>query len=561
MTRIVYLSPETKRHIAAGQVIENPASVVKELVENSLDAGARHITIILEDGGKKRITVRDDGSGIAPEDLHMALASFATSKLADVADLQYLSTFGFRGEALASMTTVAQVTLASRTAGSELGTAVQVLGPDNSTKHSVGMPLGTKVSVSELFATIPARRKFLRSAASEYRNCLEVVYQLALAHPTHSFEVVHNGKTTVKFHAESVRERLAGVLAQDSQLLFPVTVEGEHATVTGFLGAPQLALKSSKGHYLFVNNRPVVDTSLVAVVKQTLGTVLEPRMQPVFLLSITTQPAMVDVNVTPKKNKVAFYNPESIALLVKQAVEQVKEAHSLHYRMGRQLSQLLRDNTMEPTMAGVFKAEVEPWQVKDIQLEVGTEILQVHKLYLIAQTTHGVVVVDQHAAHERILFEQFLQAYQDKKTRKITKLSKAVVVTLSALEFSALSDQLQVLQDLGFEVQLHEATLQLTITAAPALLAKRDLAVLLREIAQDLLEGIQLDVDSVSHRTLAFLACRGAIKAGDILTQTERRALFDKLFITTARVTCPHGRPVYIDIDLTDLHRLFKRIL
>ena len=560
MIRIKRLPEEIKTQIAAGQVIENPASVVKELVENALDAAATTIDIHLENGGITSVTVIDTGAGMYPEELALAIAPNSTSKITSAEDLAAIRSYGFRGEALASMAIVADVTVASRIPDRSLGFVLKVHAGVQSPLATVGMPVGTAVTVENLFSSVPARKKYLKTERTEVRKVLAALSPFLLAFPTVSFSLTHNKKDVFNLSSQSIEARIAAVLEISQQKLFEIDFSDAHYAVKGYIGAPQLAHKGTQRQFLYVNGRPVQRTDLSSVVKESFGTLLEPRTFPVFVLDIVAPPEMVDVNVSPKKDTVHFYNEAVIKKMLFSAVQQTIESADLHYAShGRGIDSLLRENTMEEVTAGVLKAEVDPWSVKNFSLNAEAEILQVHALYLIAQTSHGIVIIDQHAAHERILYQQFLEAFEKKKTAQQKKLKKQVVFLLPLEDYEALKENEQTLARMGFSVTFTKR--KVTVRATPELFVGRDLPQLFSEFAADCREDRPIaELDSVTHRTLAFLACRTAIKAGEKLTQEERRRLLEKLFATKTQFTCPHGRPVYIDLEMNDLHRLFKRI-
>ena len=560
MIRIKRLPEEIKTQIAAGQVIENPASVVKELVENALDAAATTIDIHLENGGITSVTVIDTGAGMYPEELALAIAPNSTSKITSAEDLAAIRSYGFRGEALASMAIVADVTVASRIPDRSLGFVLKVHAGVQSPLATVGMPVGTAVTVENLFSSVPARKKYLKTERTEVRKVLAALSPFLLAFPTVSFSLTHNKKDVFNLSSQSIEARIAAVLEISQQKLFEIDFSDAHYAVKGYIGAPQLAHKGTQRQFLYVNGRPVQRTDLSSVVKESFGTLLEPRTFPVFVLDIVAPPEMVDVNVSPKKDTVHFYNEAAIKKMLFTAVQQTIESADLHYAShGRGIDSLLRENTMEEVTAGVLKAEVDPWSVKNFSLNAEAEILQVHALYLIAQTSHGIVIIDQHAAHERILYQQFLEAFEKKKTAQQKKLKKQVVFALPLEDYEALKENEQTLVRMGFSVTFTKR--KVTVTATPELFVGRDLQQLFSQFAADCREDRPIaELDSVTHRTLAFLACRTAIKAGEKLTQKERRRLLEKLFATKTQFTCPHGRPVYIDLEMNDLHRLFKRI-
>lgn len=603
MAQIKKLSAELIAKIAAGQVVERPASVVKELIENSLDAKALHITIELKSAGKKKLIVTDDGCGMSQEDLQVCFLHHTTSKLFTPSELYSIYTFGFRGEALSSIAAVAQVRIETKQKNELAGTFVEIQQGDLIKTGAVGMPTGTRVIVSGLFTHIPARQKFLKSDATELTHVLQVITECSLAHPTISFTVVHNKKTTLELPAnQSLLERSAQLLSDHvTQNLLPIAVQSEHFQLSGFIGKPQLGTQSLMRQFLFVNRRSVRSTAVSHVVKEVFSSLLEPRSYPTFLFSIQLSPELVDINVDPQKTRVKFLIESELLRDLRLAVAQVLDSANLTYNQ-RGANGFYDEFIMDPGIAQVVKNQGDGWNIKDAELLENAEVLQVHNVYLVAPTKRGMLIVDQHAAHERILFQEFLEKFHATKRKETLQLEKKVLLSLPLAEAEMLSSQLDVFKKLGFEIVATQIGLEqqeitkthksssskpnfnkpsfhkkstrtvFEVGSIPAVFKTRNTAKLIQELLHDLIEQKYTDVmdtdelvgkklDVGTHRTLAYLACRTAIKAGEKLTQKERLRLIEKLQATEGKYTCPHGRPVEVEIDIKYLNLIFKRVV
>lgn len=563
MPTIQKLSEEVIRQIAAGQVVENPASIIKELIENSLDAGATEITISLKAGGTNEIRVVDNGFGIAKEQLLAAVERHATSKINSLEDLALVGSFGFRGEALASIGAVSQLVVQSRTTDGTGGYAATVDTGEVTGPKPVGIPPGTQIIISNLFAQVPARKKFLKSAATELRACVRTVTEFALMYPQVRFKLQHNGDTVLQTTAnQTLQERVQQVLGDDWQRTIAVDVTLSHGKVVGLLGTPQLADHSRRKQFIFVNNRPVQLTSFSDATKQVLGTLLEKKAHPALILQLELPAGTVDANIHPQKRTVAIMHEQELLREYAAELEQTLKDAELRYQ--DVLAQApVRFEFSDPKMLGglaeSLRKGTEAWQPKPLSLLPDSSILQIQNLYLVATTDQGIVLIDQHAAHERILYEQFkAELKQQRQTLEHSELPQPVTMPLTSEEHLLLESVAEQLQTMGFKFQLSDS--ELTLTHVPSIHADHDLPVLFAEFLADLSENRPLsEVDEQSHKTIAFLACRSAIKAGDPLTQEERVQLVEKLFQTTNQYTCPHGRPTHVELTMRQLAHLFQR--
>jgi DNA mismatch repair protein MutL len=553
MKTINILSPDVVAKIAAGEVVERPASVVKELIENALDAGATHIQIELEDGGTKKIVVKDNGQGMSEEDILVCFQPHSTSKISTDADLSSIQSLGFRGEALSSIAAVSRMTIKSRPRYSESGYSLELVGGIVEDEQPIGMPPGTEISVESLFYSTPARRKFLKESASELRYVVEVVTRYTMAFPKIGFTLIHNKEKVIHFSAdEKISHRAQSVLGEHiSQALLPIDHQSRYGKVTGFIGKPQTAHPSTKLQYLFVNNRIITDTKISRVLAESFGSLIEPRTYPPCILFITVPGESVDVNVHPRKEEVAFAYPREIQELIKDGTNHTLKNNNITY------THRSRQPDMDTYTADFLKNNVTPWNVKDIT--EGT-IIQIHNLYLVTASPQGMLLIDQHAAHERILFEQFKEAFQKTRSHQIQyRFPEPQVFDLGPDQALLLSHHLETFQRIGFDIeQFGNHTFKLS--AVPELYKERNHIQLITEVLHDIVEGKGLKtLDRETERTLSYLACRSAIKAGDALEAQEQKKLVEKLLSLTTPYTCPHGRPTHIEVSLTELDKMFKR--
>lgn len=556
------LSASLVAKIAAGQVVERPVSVVKELVENALDAGATHITIELEAAGKKKIIVADNGCGMNQSDLLASFLHHTTSKIADDADLFSIDTFGFRGEALSSIAAVAKLRIESKQETELGGRYVEVVAGSCENEGSVGMPTGTRVIVSGLFSLVPARRKVLKSDATELSHILQCVSAFCLAHKHVSFTVLHSKKEILHVNkTQSQHQRVVDVLSvQIADNLLPLEATTEHARLYGFIGKPQIGTTSRQRQFLFVNGRSVTNEKISKQIKELYGTLLEPRSNPAFVLFIELAHDLVDVNVDPQKTRVRFLIADEILQELQKIVPNILAQANLTYTQ-RGANGFYEEFSMDAGIAQSIREETDGWNLKDVELLEATAVLQVHNLYLVAQTRRGLLIVDQHAAHERILYQEFLEVFQ-KKRSKIIKLKKPLLAQLPPAEFELALEKHSVFSELGFTFSNSKGghnTLQ--ITHIPQVFETKNIGKLFEEVLHDIIEIDQpKKLDVGTHRTISYLACRTAIKAGEKLTPKERVRLIEKLLETDSHYTCPHGRPVEVELDLKYLDQLFKRV-
>jgi DNA mismatch repair protein MutL len=588
--RIHRLSPETASRIAAGEVIERPLSALKEMVENSLDAGARAVEVRVERTLDQFFSVADDGGGIAAAEMELALERHATSKLAALEDLDQLASLGFRGEALPSVAAVSRLKLVSRTAGEEAASFVRVEGGDVVERGFSAREPGTTVEVRDLFHNTPARRKFLNAPASELRAAIRMIESYALASPGTGWRLVVDGRERFSWPpAGSHRDRAAQVWGarHAEQLLEAAAARGGYA-VTALLGLPEHARATREGQVFLVNGRWVLSPALSQALRHAYGNLLPHGRFPAAVVWLTVPPDRLDVNVHPTKREVRFADDDTVFSLVAAACAQplasihppfsvvdsgggdpqpawadrVRErsAPPGSGAASSQMPLLLPVTGGEPNDPGVLPPGVFaelPAPSTAAAASAEPEYWQLHRTYILAPVRDGLVIVDQHAAHERILYEEAIARLRGSQGGSQGLLFPALV-DLSRSQFELLLELLPHLQKLGWDLApLSPPTV--VIQGVPSGLKLKSPAALLQDVLDGLGEGGATVQDDLIERLANSHACHSAIRAGDVLSQAEMRKLVDRLFFTSRPHGDPHGRPTFVRMDLAELHRRFGR--
>lgn len=557
MPKIHQLTTDVIAQIAAGEVIERPSFAVKELLENALDAGAKNIIIELKDGGVKEIKITDDGEGIEKEDLKLALLPHSTSKITDLLSLQTVQSLGFRGEALSSISAISHVTLRSRVKGETQGFMIESEYGKLSEITLTGMPEGTQIIVQNLFHTLPARKKFLRSTSTEVRLITEIVSSYALLHPDIRIFLKHNDRVILDVPAETRETRLLTILGSDmANNVFSFTFEDSYLTGRGFLGHPQIASKYPK-YFLYVNKRAVQDKMILAAVKESYQTLLEKTQSPFFVLDLTILPEMLDVNIHPRKEHVAILNPINLYNLISKEVKSSLAENNLTFQ---NLTWKTKRLSLTQTSLGkLLKRELVASDSDVLGKVDTTSLIQFHRLFILSQSANGLIIIDQHAAHERVLFEKYTSHLAKKNSSKKVVLTQPLILLLSLNQSQILDEFNNLFNDIGYEIEhFHELTYQ--IRTVPDMLIDFDHKNHLVSFIEDLAEKGTLSSNSdQTHTMLSFLACKSAVKAGDKLTQKQMKDLITQLEKTEHNATCPHGRPTRILISLEELYSMFKR--
>jgi DNA mismatch repair protein MutL len=547
--------------IAAGEVVERPASVLKELLENSVDAGARAVTVSLEAGGTRRVQVEDDGQGIVRGELALALARHATSKIASLEDLEAVATMGFRGEALASIASVSRLSITSRRRDAAHGAAIAAEGAQLGEVHPAARAEGTTVTVSDLYFNTPARRKFLRTEATEYGHCEEVFRRVALARCDVAFALKHNGRVNQALRVQSPAERIAAVLGAQFSAL-PLDVRSGNLRLSGLAGSPHAATARADAQYFFVNGRYVRDRVLAHAAREAYAELLHGERQPAYVLYLEIDPRAVDVNVHPAKTEVRFRDSRAVHQFVLHALKRAlspsaAEAPAAYASVSRNIP-IQSALAMQQPVASYQSFAPAPLPQGEKAPPLGYALAQLHGIYILAQNEAGLVLVDMHAAHERIVMEK-LKANLDAGAVQRQALLVPALLSAEALEIATADENREVLQQLGLEVSVSGPN-ELAVRAAPAPLAGGDIAGLARGVLREIREyGASQVLSSRQNELLATMACHAAVRAHRALSVAEMNALLREMEETERSGTCNHGRPTWYQLTMADLDRLFLR--
>jgi DNA mismatch repair protein MutL len=624
MPTIRRLNPDLINHIAAGEVVERPASVVKELVENSIDAGAKSIEISLAAAGREWLAVSDDGVGMTPEDVRLAFEHHATSKLTSLDDLDRIGTLGFRGEALPSIAAVARVRVTTIADGAASGVELVLEGGVIERVREIGGPKGTSVEVRDLFFNTPARKKFLRAPATELGKIQEIVTEHALVYPSIAFRLVHHQRELVRAPAAAtLRERAAQLFGLEwASGLLEIDGIAEGVTLRGLLSAPPASWPHRRFQYWSVNRRPIRSPLLTHALYDGYLSLLRRGQHPAVVLQVTLDPAQVDVNVHPAKLEIRFARPQQVHTLVRDAVADrigspqapvaerppaMAAVPSLNDRGNDQgddrTDNRERDGRSSPVMSGPIMSGLSPTGTSLVREraagyeggasgEAGQRaepaiaplftapiiepLGQLYQTYIVAVVEGTLEIIDQHAAHERWLFEALMaewtaaldsgaSAHTVARTEVLAAQPRLVPLTipLPAEVVTRLADRLPLLAQIGLECESFGRD-AVIVRSTPAVLANVDLAPFLTDLAEEWLEQDQEatghpDTRRLIHATAATVACHGAIKANQLLSREEMRALLTRLQQRPLAPTCPHGRPLRVSFDRAHLEKLFHR--
>lgn len=611
----IRILPDTLvNQIAAGEVIERPASVVKELVENAIDAGATSIEVTLVDGGKSLIAVTDNGKGMEREDLELAVERHATSKLPDD-DLFHIGYLGFRGEALPSISSVARLSLTSRSRQAENGWRMEVNGGVRQAPVPAAAPVGTRVEVRDLFYAAPARLKFLKTAAGEVTQCVDIVNRIALANPQISFYLIDGQKKKISLNAcqgelfDARLKRLSDVMGREfgeNSLL--INAERGHLRISGYVSLPTYNKANSLSQYLFVNNRPVRDKLLLGAVKGAYQGVLEIGRYPLCALFFDVDPDYVDVNVHPTKAEVRFFDGAAVRGLLVSAIRNALTAGSRQTAAPADLESFLQDSlektsltapllmsddkeeatvlndshqpaptafrrmlpplpsrprtTALPELERKFSVRAEEddgGRYTDADGVLGQAKAQFHNTYIISQTEDSIVLIDQHAAHERIVMEKMKKALNEGRKPTTQMLLIPEIVELDASDKQRLLENAESFERLGLSVEEFGPS-AVIVREIPALIKDCDTQKLVRDLAEQIAEwGSDFALTEKLNHIVATVACHGSVRAGRSLNLAEMNHLLREMEQTPNSGQCNHGRPTYIELKLKDIDKLFHR--
>jgi DNA mismatch repair protein MutL len=562
--RIRILESSVADRIAAGEVVERPASVVKELVENSLDAAATQIVIEVDGAGVDLIRISDDGTGIHPEDLPLALQRFATSKVRTADDLEAIRSFGFRGEALPSIAAVSLMEIASAVAGETVGRRVRLEGGAVAADEPAGVAIGTVVTVRQLFFNTPARRKFLKSASREFALIVETVNRLAVAHPSVAFRLIHEGAEVARYPAGTGDDRIASVWGETAfGRALPFSVDTGEIQLRGWLGRPEAVRANRRQQYLYVNHRPISSRVLTGAVEQAYHQLVPVGKFPSFIVFLDVSPHRVDVNVHPRKLEVRLDDEHQVFATVERTIRSVLRGAQLV----RPVEAALPASAPTVVAAGTLAIEgtagsldaVAPVSLPAAGRLPAMRLLgQLHGSYLLAEGADGLIVIDQHAAHERILYERLLRS----RTRGAPSTQLQVTpmpVSLPADSFALLTAYQDILAQLGFDLEPFGDRTVL-VRAVPHAVSQGAPQQLLTDLLAELAEGDRVSTpQAVLERLTITTACHSAIKAGDPLTREEMASLVHDLAQTEDPFTCFHGRPTLVTVPVAQVERWFLR--
>lgn len=625
MQRIELLAPQLANQIAAGEVVERPASVVKELLENAIDAGAAKIYVDIEQGGVKLIRIRDDGGGIEADDLPLALSRHATSKIKVLEDLEAVASLGFRGEALASISSVSRLSLTSRTEGQEAAWQVRVEGRDMEAEVTPSAhPRGTTVEMRDLFFNTPARRKFLKTEQTEYRHLEEVVKRLALSRFDLQFQLSNNSKVVHQLKpasTEAMKERriasLLGAAFINDSLSLDISAEASGLRLWGWIGMPTYSRSQADQQFFFVNGRIIRDKLVTHAIRQAYADVLYNGRHPCYVLYLELNPSLVDVNVHPTKHEVRFREGRLVHDFIFRTVhrviaeqrptaeqnrseqgsadglatnlnpsQQIFDQQRIALSQGTsQLGTGMEAQTPysafrqadSPLSSSAVKEQIKQYgqlhparnaalgwapQIADIPAQdlppMGFALAQLHGIYILAQNAQGLVLVDMHAAHERIVYERMKLSWQQDGIRR-QPLLVPVSFSLSEAEADIADEQKAMFERLGFLLE-RSGLESLMVREVPVALAKADLAMLVRDVLADMKTyGSSRRIEESINELLATLACHGSVRANRQLAIPEMNGLLRDMEATERSGQCNHGRPTWIQLSISELDKLFLR--
>lgn len=595
MNVIKLLPDELINQIAAGEVIERPASVLKEVLENCVDAGATEIDIHLMQGGLKLIRVTDNGAGISKEDLPYALTRHATSKISNQDDLQKIVSLGFRGEALASIASVSRLSLTSFQVGNQHAWEIQAEGSQTIALQPAAGSLGTSLEVRDLFFNIPARRKFLKSESTEFAHCEAIFQRIALSNPTITFNLYHNGKLRSHLASADFPERIKQLLGQEfRQTALFITEEAADIQLQGLISRPTFSRTTREMQYFFVNGRFVKDKLLNHAIREAYRDVLHLDRHPAYVIYLHINPDNVDVNVHPTKIEVRFRDSRAVhqfifhaihkALanghtesseanlpdsthhigVVTRSIKKVPLTYSQNRQVNLPLQSAAQPSVFYQTLLGEKSHEIIAAPDLTIQSEshasnfLGYALGQLLGIYILAQSTQGLIIVDMHAAHERIVYEKLKQAL-DQQALPTQSLLIPHLLQTDALDITTVEESALLLNQLGFEISVTSPT-TLAIRTMPSILKNADISKLISELLEDIRSyGSSQLLTGNRNEILATMACHSAIRANELLTIEEMNVLLREMEKTERSDQCNHGRPTWLALSLEQIDKLFMR--
>ena len=584
LEKIQTLSTDLRNKISAGEVVERPASVVKELLENSLDAAALEISVVVEKGGQQLIQLRDNGHGIPSEDLPKAVERYSTSKIRTIDDLFQINTFGFRGEALASIASVSEFEIVSSQEDQE-GAVITIQNGECSPITPSPMVTGTQITIRNLFYNTPARRKFLKSPRIELRQIIKSLKQAALSHPEVNFKLIADNKEILNVTSESLQERIASLFDPTYQEnLLPVHLDKSEYSFSGYIGNLNLIRSRPEDQFIYLNRRFIKNRLLNSAVYSGYKSLTKRGEFPFFVLNLIIPPDQIDVNVHPMKTEVRFKDEWRIYHILKSGIndalsdiletvpyfgkfnpdmngaenriampqESIIEQKSFSFPQGDHEKD---QSHLQIERAKSYASDLAVRKEKTNNIDV-ENIWQVHKKYVVSEITSGLVIIDQHVAHERILFEEAMNSFEEGNSSSQSLLFPEMI-DFSPDEYSVLLDILPFLEKMGFRMREKEKY-KVELEAIPSEMAWGSERSVIKDIIDNYLSH-QKEYSSMQENLAASYSCHGAVKAGDALTKEEMRELVNRLFATKHPYYCPHGRPIIVQLSLNELDKRFER--
>ena len=574
------LPEDLQNKISAGEVVERPSSVVKELLENSIDAGSYQIDIVIEQGGNQLIQVRDDGKGISKNQLPLAIKRFHTSKISQLDDLFTISSLGFRGEALASIASVAQLSIIS-SEGSNEGAELSISNGKLGELVPAASINGTQVTIRDLFYNTPARRKFLKSPKTEGRKIIEMVRRFGLSRPNIGFSLIVDGKKVIDLFPEELDDRIGSLFDNTYKTnLIPIEISKADYTFTGFVGNLNIIRKRFGEQFLFMNGRYIKDRLLNSAIYSSYQSLVKRGEYPFFVINIQIPFEQVDVNVHPMKTEVRFHDEWRVYHVLKSGVsdalseilntipnfqkissesnsffENVPQQSSLNFNSVGQKEPII-SNLDKTDRAKTYASNIVPVDnsSQDFNIE---KIWQVHRKYIISEINSGLVVIDQHVAHERVLYEECLKAFESKVMSSQTLLFPEEIEFVKD-EYDILLEIFPYLKRIGFKIKEGDNS-KIIVEATPADISWGDEKRIIKEIIDEFI-STRKTYSSYKEALAASFACKAAVKAGDQMERDEMVVLINRLFSTEHPYYCPHGRPIIIQLSLDELDKRFERI-
>lgn len=590
MKRIKFLDGNTSNKIAAGEVVERPFSVVKELIENSIDAGSRNITIDITEGGEKSIAIVDDGNGIHPEDIELAFKTHATSKIEKLEDIYEINSMGFRGEALASIAAVSKTKLISRTAEFDYGREILINGGYIDYIKDQGANKGTKIEVNDLFYNVPARLKFLKSPQRESALISDIVSRYSVSYPEISFTLISNSRKVIETYGNGNREdailRIYGKSIREN--LFSFNQDFGNYSVFGYLGSEELFRGSRNNQSIFINNRYIKNKTIDAAAENAFKSFITINKFPFFIIFIKINPELIDVNVHPTKSEIKFWDEREIYRGVFDSVHEAirkskinkfndipideikdKTEQKIKQKKEAEIFEVNKLPDRPEIKAPIYvnvpidftqekKEDYENNKLTERKLPQLRIIGQYHKTYIICEDNENLYIIDQHAAHEKILYEKYMKEMKNEDVA-VQVLLSGIVIELSYEDFILYQENKDIFENSGFKIEVFgENTIK--ISEAPIFIGKVQLEGFFKDILDNIRSMGTGNREEIKWRKIATLACKAAIKANDSLSPDEIKKLIDDLSYIDDPFNCPHGRPTIIRFVLSDMEKKFKRI-